>query len=128
MMNVLVLNCGSSSLKYRIIKMPDETDIVNGEAQRVGIKSADTSFITHTVKGQNSTLNIDLPTHVDAFKKVLQLIFKNHESDEDIYFDCIAHRYVNSGKYWVKTCAKCWTMLAVVKWMQALYSPPMPLS
>ncbi|MGQ1948455.1 acetate/propionate family kinase [Geofilum sp. OHC36d9] len=98
-MNVLVLNCGSSSLKYRIIKMPVETDIVNGEAQRVGIKSADTSFITHTVKGQNSTLNIDLPTHVDAFKKVLQLIFENHKNDEDIYFDCIAHRYVNSGEH-----------------------------
>ena len=83
--------------------MPDETDIVNGEAQRVGIKSADTSLITHTVKGHNSILNADLPTHVDAFKKVIQLIFKAHENDKDIYFDCIAHRYVNSGEHFSGT-------------------------
>jgi acetate kinase len=83
--------------------MPDEIDIVNGEAQRVGIKSADTSLILHTVRGKERILKAELPTHVDAFKQVLQLIFKDSEKDKGINFDCIAHRYVNSGKYFSGT-------------------------
>ena len=40
-MNILVLNCGSSSLKYRLISMPDELELAAGEAQRIGPKTAE---------------------------------------------------------------------------------------
>lgn len=36
--NILVLNCGSSSLKYKILRMPDGEELVQGEAERVGIQ------------------------------------------------------------------------------------------
>ncbi len=45
MMNVLVFNCGSSSLKYRLIAMPDERELSGGEAQRIGPPTAKPSCL-----------------------------------------------------------------------------------
>ena len=45
MMNVLVFNCGSSSLKYRLIAMPDEQELSGGEAQRIGPPTAKPSCL-----------------------------------------------------------------------------------
>jgi len=52
--NILVLNCGSSSLKYRIISMPEEECLVEGEAERLGIKTQEDSLLTHTALGKKS--------------------------------------------------------------------------
>ena len=102
-MNILILNCGSSSLKYRIVRMPEEKEIVSGEAQRVGIKSTGTSFINHNVKGKEVVVKEKLADHLEAFKSALRLIDENHQTDEDVYFDFIAHRYVNALDYFSGT-------------------------
>ncbi len=46
-MRILVFNCGSSSLKYRLIQMPDERELFTGEAQRVGQPTAEPSRIVN---------------------------------------------------------------------------------
>ena len=47
-MNILVLNCGSSSLKYQLINMEDESVIAKGLVERIGI---DGSILKHKPKG-----------------------------------------------------------------------------
>ena len=72
--NILLLNCGSSSLKYKIISMPGEEELVSGEAERVGIKTQDKSFITHIVLGKKKVIEAQMQDHSIALKKILDLI------------------------------------------------------
>lgn len=62
--NILVFNCGSSSLKYRLIQMPTEKEIAGGEAQRIGPKTAEASRILHRENGLEETIFTDMPDHV----------------------------------------------------------------
>jgi len=101
--NIFVINCGSSSLKYKIIRMPDEDEIVRGEAERVGTKTQGASIITHTVLGKKRTVKALLPNHSIALKKVLELIANDEKKNKDIRFDAFAHRYVHPGKFFTKT-------------------------
>ena len=49
-MNILVLNCGSSSLKYQLINMDDESVIAKGLVERIGIEG---SILTHKPTGKD---------------------------------------------------------------------------
>jgi acetate kinase len=96
-MKILVLNCGSSSLKYRVIQMPEEVEILKGEAERVGIISSEIASITHKVKGIKRVIKQELPNHGIAFNAILKLIEEDTRNDNSIGFDIFAHRYVNAG-------------------------------
>ena len=93
--NILVLNCGSSSLKYKVISMPKEEILITGEAQRVGIKTENDSTITHIISGKKKVIKSPLVDHSTALKKILNLI----NQEKNIRFDIIAHRYVHPGNY-----------------------------
>jgi len=56
-MKILVLNCGSSSLKYQLINMENEEVMASGKYERIGEKEA---FITHKVNGKKIELNVSL--------------------------------------------------------------------
>lgn len=101
--NVLVWNCGSSSLKYKIIRMPDETELVNGEAERIGIKTAGTPFITHTVKGKKRVVECDMPDHAAAFAKAVSLIDEDNAVHGDVLYHAFAHRFVHPGNQFNRT-------------------------
>jgi acetate kinase len=49
-MNILVINSGSSSIKFQLIQMPSEALICSGLIERIGEKDAILSYITNTVK------------------------------------------------------------------------------
>jgi acetate kinase len=100
--NILALNCGSSSLKYKIISMPGEEELVQGEAERVGIKTQDTSLITHFVLGKKKVIEVELQDHSVALKKILDLINKDMQNNQKIAFDIFAHRYVHPGNLFTK--------------------------
>jgi acetate kinase len=102
--NILVLNCGSSSLKYKIINMPQEKTLVQGEAERVGIKTQETSVITHVACGRKIIIKTLLPDHSTALKSVLKLIVNDKKNNKDIKFDIFAHRYVHPGRFFTKPC------------------------
>lgn len=69
--NILVFNCGSSSIKYQIIKMPEETVLIKGEAERVGVKGEARSYIIHNENGEENTYYIDLPDYETGFEEIL---------------------------------------------------------
>ena len=100
---ILVINCGSSSLKYKLIEMPSKNEILTGEAERVGIKTANESTITHVVKDKRRVINLKLDSHKDAFVHAMELISEDGLNDESIRIDMFAHRYVHPGFHFNKT-------------------------
>ena len=71
-MKILVINCGSSSLKYQILEMTTETLLCKGLVEKIGITG---STITHEKIGENKlVLEYAMKDHKDAIEQVLQVI------------------------------------------------------
>ena len=64
-MKILVLNCGSSSLKYQLINMENEEVLASGKYERIG---EDEAFITHKVNGQKIEIKHPAKTHEEAME------------------------------------------------------------
>lgn len=97
-MKVLVLNCGSSSLKYQIINMESETLLAKGIAERIGIEG---SFVKHEPDNKDKvTIEGFLANHKDAIKVVLgALVDSEHgvlTSMDEI--NAVGHRVVHAGE------------------------------
>ena len=92
-MNVLVFNCGSSSLKYRLIAMPEEREIASGEAQRVGPPTAEPSRIIHRVDGAQQAVTVPMANHSEAYAEVMTILGRDARTRPD----AIAHRLVHGG-------------------------------
>ncbi len=71
-MKVLVVNCGSSSLKYQLFDMTDESVLAKGLVERIGI---DGSVLTHQPAGKDKTvINADIKNHSIAIKMVVDAL------------------------------------------------------
>ncbi len=95
-MKVLVINCGSSSLKYQLIDSDTEESLAVGLCERIGIDGR----LNHTPKGQDKVvINQDMPDHKVAIKMVIDaLTDKDHgviASLDEI--DAVGHRVVHGG-------------------------------
>ena len=68
-MKILVLNCGSSSLKYQLIDMENESVIAKGNYERIGEEK---SFVTHKVNGEKYVIENYAPTHKEALEFIIK--------------------------------------------------------
>lgn len=94
--NVLVINAGSSSLKYQFINVDTREIFAKGNCERIGIEG---SFIGHTeLDGPKERLEVDLPDHKAAIQQIFELLKK---IDQPI--DGIGHRVVQGGWYFHKS-------------------------
>lgn len=97
-MLVLVLNAGSSSLKYQLINAKTGDMIANGFVERIGIDG----ILKHVV-GENKklTFEIEMPTHKEAIELVLKTltIYETKVIDSIDEIDAIGHRVVHGGEY-----------------------------
>ena len=66
----LVINAGSSSLKYQLIDMDNESVIAKGNCERIGIDG----LITHKANGKEIKANVSFPTHKEAFMEVVKVL------------------------------------------------------
>ncbi len=82
--------------------MPQGEEIVYGEAERVGIKTQESSVITHTALGRKKVIEVELKDHSLALKKILELISQDVREHPEIAFDIFAHRYVHPGNFFNK--------------------------
>lgn len=97
-MNILVLNCGSSSLKYQLINMDDESVIAKGLVERIGIEG---SILTHKPTGRDKyVVETPMKDHNIAVKLVLDaLIDAEHgviKSTDEI--TAVGHRVLHAGE------------------------------
>lgn len=97
-MNVLVINCGSSSLKYQLINMNDESVLAKGLVERIGIEG---SVLKHEKSGQDKVVIKEvMQNHKDAINLVLKaLVDENHGAVKDLSeVDAVGHRVVHGGE------------------------------
>lgn len=99
-MNVLVINCGSSSLKYQLINMEDESVLAKGLCERIGIEG---SKLTHSPAGKDKlVIEQPMPDHQVAVKLVLDaLVDEKAGVIKDIKeISAVGHRVLHGGKYY----------------------------
>lgn len=96
-MKILVLNCGSSSLKYQLINMETDEVMASGKYERIGEKEA---FITHKVNGQKIVIEHTAMNHEEAvdftLKQLVNPEYKVIDSLDEI--NAIGHRLVHGGE------------------------------
>ncbi|MCL1832637.1 MAG: acetate kinase [Oscillospiraceae bacterium] len=101
-MNILVINAGSSSLKYQLIDMNTETAIAKGLCERIGIDG----HFTHTTSDKRKVdETCDFPTHTEAFERVVAALTTGTAAvigsmDE---INAVGHRVVHGGEVYSKT-------------------------
>lgn len=96
-MKVLIINAGSSSLKYQLIDMTDESVLAKGNCERIGIDG----YITHkTASGHKEERAAAFPTHAEAFKELVKLLSTGQHAVisgmEEI--SAVGHRIVHGGE------------------------------
>ena len=101
-MKVLVINCGSSSLKYQLIDMDGEKVLCKGLCERIGMES---SMITHEANGHKATTPAIFPTHTEAFAEVVKKMTTGEGKciDDVSEINAIGHRVVHGGEKFAKS-------------------------
>ncbi|MBR3674318.1 MAG: acetate kinase [Clostridia bacterium] len=96
-MKILVLNCGSSSLKYQLINMENESVLAKGNYERIGDPKA---FITHKVNGEKYVMENPAPTHKEALEFIIKQLteteYKVIDSLDEI--NAVGHRVVQGAE------------------------------
>jgi acetate kinase len=102
-MKVLVINCGSSSLKFQLIDSDSEKAVAKGLCERIGI---DKSRIAYTpAGGEKEIKEIEMPTHSEAIKAVIEALTNNETGviSELSEVGAVGHRVVHGGEYFNKS-------------------------
>ena len=96
-MNVLVINCGSSSLKYQVINSDTEQVLAKGLCERIGI---DGRLVYTPAGGEKEISNLDMPTHKQAIQYVIDALTNETtgviKSLDEI--GAVGHRLVHGGE------------------------------
>ena len=124
-MKILVINSGSSSLKYQLIDMETEEVIAKGNCERIGI---DGSKLTHKASGKEIVVEQPMPDHNVAVQLVLKALTNKEagviSSMKEI--DAVGHRVVASGEAFKQTTLVSSETMAVmeeIKDLAPLHNP-----
>lgn len=102
-MKILVLNCGSSSIKYKLYNMDDESVLAQGGVERIGL---DNAFVKVKLPdGEKKQIMADLPTHKEGVNLVFQcLLDKDFGAIKNLAeIDAVGHRIVQGGDKYNKS-------------------------
>lgn len=101
-MKILVINTGSSSIKYKLFHLPQEREISSGIVERIGEAGSKISFSMESVNGNiiEDTVEEDFEDHRSGLKKIAEILFRKEyqllNSPEDI--QAVGHRVVHGGE------------------------------
>ena len=99
-MKILAVNCGSSSLKFKMYEMPEENVLISGLFERIGEK---VSSYTIKLEGEKYSKEVELPNHKVAFEILVDELKKNKIIKKLDEIKGIGHRIVQGGDYFDKT-------------------------
>lgn len=97
-MNILVINAGSSSLKYQLYNMTDESVLAKGLVERIGM---DSSILTHKPTGKQDVTEVsEILEHTTAIRKVLGMLTNEEHGviDSIDSIQAVGHRVVHGGE------------------------------
>ncbi len=97
-MKILVINCGSSSLKFQLLDMSDESLVASGLVERIGLDGS--RLVLKTADGEERTFEEPLPDHTAALKLTIDSLltpeFEIIKSLDEI--GAVGHRMVHAGE------------------------------
>jgi acetate kinase len=101
-MKIIVINSGSSSIKYQLINMPANTIICSGIIDRIGLDISNLTYITNTIKVEEA---LSIPDHKVGLEKIASLLMDEKigviKSTDEI--DAVGHRVVHGGSSFSNT-------------------------
>ena len=113
-MKILVINAGSSSLKYQLMDSQTHDVLAKGLCERIGIDGR----LTHKVPGQEDyKADIPMPTHGEAIESVLEaLVSPEHGVIADVKeIDAVGHRVLHGGMAFTESCIVDDACIAAIK-------------
>ena len=105
-MKILVINCGSSSLKYQLFDLTDESVLCKGSIERIGLKiNGGEENVIVKVGDDKFTYDKELKDHVAAFNEVKYILSESEHKVIDSFdeIDAIGHRIVQGGDRYTKS-------------------------
>jgi acetate kinase len=105
-LKILVINCGSSSLKYQLLDMKDESVLCKGSIERIGLKiNGGEENVIVKVGDDKFTYDKELKDHVAAFNEVKYILSEGEHKVIDSFseIDAIGHRIVQGGDRYTKS-------------------------
>lgn len=125
-MKIFVVNCGSSSIKYQLFDMTDESVIARGVMERVG---SDNASLSHSVDGKKHLRHINAPDHAAGMAVILNTLV-----DEEIgvisdisEINGVGHRVVHGGEQVTRSCRIDDELIGIIKQnsqLAPLHNPP----
>ncbi|MDM1545699.1 acetate kinase [Ignatzschineria indica] len=108
-MYALVINCGSSSLKFALIHAKERNTVISGGAEQL-----DTPDATLTIKyhGEKIKNKLEDPTHLGAFKETFQFLQKEGYADK---IKAVGHRVVHGGEYFQESVEITPEVIEIIK-------------
>ncbi len=102
-MKILVVNAGSSSLKFQLLDMENEQVIAKGNCDRIGI---DGHVSAKTGDGREYNADCNFPTHTEAFEKLVEVITTGETKviDSMAEISAVGHRIVQGADIFDKSC------------------------
>ena len=101
-MKILVINCGSSSVKYQLFDMADESLLAKGIVEKIGEGA---SVVKHAARGHDTRYEAAIANHEAAFEHIRKALMDPTagvlRSADDI--DAIGHRVVHGGEAFVQS-------------------------
>ena len=96
-MKILVVNCGSSSIKYQLIDMENEELMAKGYLEKIGLSD---SFLTHTVNGEKHRIEQKIDNHEQGIKLVLEQLTNSKYGviKELNEIEAVGHRVLHGGE------------------------------
>lgn len=96
-MKILVVNCGSSSIKYQLIDMENEELMAKGYLEKIGLSD---SFLTHTVNGEKHRIEQKIDNHEQGIKLVLEQLTNSEYGviKELNEIEAVGHRVLHGGE------------------------------
>jgi acetate kinase len=99
-MNILVFNCGSSSLSFKVYTYTGGrfTVVLSGKAHRVGVIGSEKPFIEFLAGETRESMRVDIPNHGKAAELVFTFL-----NEKNIAVDSIGHRFVHGGSFFTNS-------------------------
>ncbi|MEW6066642.1 acetate kinase [Desulforamulus profundi] len=126
-MLILVVNCGSSSIKYKLMDMQQETVLLSGLSERIGIVGSRIKQESH--RGEELVLEQDLPNHKVALESILKCVTdaKYGAISDTSEIKAVGHRVVHGGEKFNKSVVIDEELIKVLEEMSELaplHNPP----
>lgn len=101
-MKIVIINSGSSSIKYQLIEMPSSEVICTGMIDRIGLESSNLSYVTKNNKIDES---LPIPNHKIGLEKIARILMDEKVGviKSTLEIDAVGHRVVHGGNSFTKT-------------------------